>query len=51
MAVGHPERVASLRHRLDGLLDAAGSLRHDKAEFSEVGPEAVRHLRALGYID
>ena len=47
----HPGIVTGLKHRLDTWLDAAGLLRHDRAEYSEVSPEAMRQLRALGYID
>ena len=51
IAGANPGLVASLQHRLDALVDATGPLRHDRAEYSEVAPEAMRHLRALGYVD
>jgi len=51
VADANPGFVASPQHRLDALVDATGLLRHDRAEHSGIAPEAMRHLRALGYID
>ncbi len=46
-----PELTANLQSKLDAFVDTAESLRVDGAKRSEIGPEAMKHLRALGYID
>jgi len=47
----NPELTANLQSKLRAFVDTAESLRVDGANRSDIGPEAVKHLRALGYLD